>query len=168
MRQLVNTIFFTNNCASFHLWWNENLVKHQKVSKYYENDCGWDLWRIPTGEFVFSKVAGLEPASWLKNECFRRCFQRFCLDFRNKRFLNKPFILFSRTALEWLFPFVFFFLIVVNIVVANIIKLYTVLLLLLMKEKIQKKKIINSKKPLIIFAKKLHRRCSTGFQKHLW
>ena len=22
----------------FHLWWKENLVKHQKVSKYYEND----------------------------------------------------------------------------------------------------------------------------------
>ena len=22
----------------FHLWWNENLVKHQRVSIYYEND----------------------------------------------------------------------------------------------------------------------------------
>ena len=28
-----------NNCASFHSWWKENLVKHERVSKYYENDC---------------------------------------------------------------------------------------------------------------------------------
>ena len=37
--QLVYTMFITNNCASFHLWWKKNLVKHQKVSKYYENYC---------------------------------------------------------------------------------------------------------------------------------
>ena len=23
----------------FHLWWKENLVKHQNISKYYDNDC---------------------------------------------------------------------------------------------------------------------------------
>ena len=39
VRQLGNTVFISNNRASFHLWWKENLVKHQKVSKYYENDC---------------------------------------------------------------------------------------------------------------------------------
>ena len=39
MRQLVCTMFISNNCASFHFWWEENLVKHQKVSKHYENDC---------------------------------------------------------------------------------------------------------------------------------
>ena len=32
-------MFIINNCASFHLWWKENLVIHQRVSKYYENDC---------------------------------------------------------------------------------------------------------------------------------
>ena len=32
-------MFITNNRASYHLWWKETLVKHQKVSKYYENDC---------------------------------------------------------------------------------------------------------------------------------
>ena len=32
-------MFITNNHASFHLWWNENLVKYQKVSKYYVYDC---------------------------------------------------------------------------------------------------------------------------------
>ena len=41
MTQLVYTMFIINNCASFHLCWKENLVKHQKVSKYYENDCGF-------------------------------------------------------------------------------------------------------------------------------
>ena len=39
MRQLVYAIFISNNHPSFPLWWNENLVKHQKVSKYYETDC---------------------------------------------------------------------------------------------------------------------------------
>ena len=32
-------MFISNNRASFHFWGKENLVKHQKVSKYYENDC---------------------------------------------------------------------------------------------------------------------------------
>ena len=39
VRQLVYTMFISNNRPSFHLWWKENLVKHQKVSKYYETDC---------------------------------------------------------------------------------------------------------------------------------
>ena len=38
MRQLVYTMFITNNRDSFHLCWKENLVNDQKVSKYYEND----------------------------------------------------------------------------------------------------------------------------------
>ena len=32
-------MFISNNRLSFHLWWNENMVKHRKVPKYYENDC---------------------------------------------------------------------------------------------------------------------------------
>ena len=39
MRQLVYTMFVSNNRPSFHLWWKKNLVKHRKVSKYYEADC---------------------------------------------------------------------------------------------------------------------------------
>ena len=39
MRQLVYTMFISHNRASFHLWWKENLLKHQKVSKYYESGC---------------------------------------------------------------------------------------------------------------------------------
>ena len=26
----------------FHLWWKENLVKPQEVSKLYANDCGYE------------------------------------------------------------------------------------------------------------------------------
>ena len=40
MRQLVYTMFISNNHPSFHLWWEENLVKHWKVSKDYETNCG--------------------------------------------------------------------------------------------------------------------------------
>ena len=32
-------MFRSNNCTLFHFWWKKNLVKHQKVSKYYEIDC---------------------------------------------------------------------------------------------------------------------------------
>ena len=39
MRQLIYTMFISNNRRSFHLWGKENLVKHQEVSKYYENNC---------------------------------------------------------------------------------------------------------------------------------
>ena len=31
--------FIANNNASFHWWWKENLLSHQKVSKYYKCDC---------------------------------------------------------------------------------------------------------------------------------
>ena len=36
---VVYIMFMSNNRPSFHLWWKENLVKHRKVSKYYETDC---------------------------------------------------------------------------------------------------------------------------------
>ena len=39
MRQLVYSMFITNNHDSFHLWSKENLVKHQDVSKYYDQGC---------------------------------------------------------------------------------------------------------------------------------
>ena len=39
MRQLIYTMFTSNNRASFHFWWKENLLKHQGVWKYYEDDC---------------------------------------------------------------------------------------------------------------------------------
>ena len=41
--QYLNTMCISNNRPSFHLWWKENLVKHRKVSKYYETDCGYIL-----------------------------------------------------------------------------------------------------------------------------
>ena len=31
----VYTVFITNNYVAFHLWWKENLVEYQKVSKHY-------------------------------------------------------------------------------------------------------------------------------------
>ena len=50
MTQLIYTMFISNNCASFHLLWKENLVKYQKVSKHYENDCSSNY----RGEYQFS------------------------------------------------------------------------------------------------------------------
>ena len=51
--QLIYTMFISNNRASFHLWWKDNLVIHQKFSKYYQNNYGlvllitiWVCWII--------------------------------------------------------------------------------------------------------------------------
>ena len=38
MSQIVYIMFITNSRALFQLWRKENLVKHQKVSKYCENE----------------------------------------------------------------------------------------------------------------------------------
>ena len=43
MGQLVYTMFITNNNALIQLWWKENSVKYQKVSKYYVHDCLQDF-----------------------------------------------------------------------------------------------------------------------------
>ena len=39
MRQLVYTWLITINPDLLHLWRQENVFKHQKVSKYYDQDC---------------------------------------------------------------------------------------------------------------------------------
>ena len=39
MRQLDYKKFFSNNHASLNFLCNEDLVKHQKVAKYYDHDC---------------------------------------------------------------------------------------------------------------------------------
>ena len=39
MRQVVYTMFISNNCISSRLWSKESLVKHQKASKIYAIDC---------------------------------------------------------------------------------------------------------------------------------
>ena len=40
-------MFITNNNTSFHLWWKENLVKNQKVFKYYVHDCRTNThWKV--------------------------------------------------------------------------------------------------------------------------
>ena len=40
----------TNNHDLFHLWWHENFVKHQNVSKYYDQDRSNDKICIRYGE----------------------------------------------------------------------------------------------------------------------
>ena len=39
VRQLVYTMFITNNHASFHLWGKEKSVKYQKNLKTFVHDC---------------------------------------------------------------------------------------------------------------------------------
>ena len=44
---------YTNNDASFHLWWKENLVKHYKVSKKYDHDCS----KLPKSEAAIQRCS---------------------------------------------------------------------------------------------------------------
>ena len=39
MRQVVYTMFISNNLSSFQLWWQENLFKHPNMWKRYQIDC---------------------------------------------------------------------------------------------------------------------------------
>ena len=58
MRQLVCTMFLSNNRPSFPLWWKQNLVKHQQVSKYSEND---------SLQIFFLLFMSLLPTKFVKN-----------------------------------------------------------------------------------------------------
>ena len=49
-------MFITNNRASFYLCWKENLVKHQKVSKYYENDCSSNSFEKQIYEYLVKNL----------------------------------------------------------------------------------------------------------------
>ena len=53
MSKLIYTMFIRNTRSSFHWWRQSNLVKHRKVSRYYETDCSQNflslfvfLWKI--------------------------------------------------------------------------------------------------------------------------
>ena len=59
MRKFVYAMFITNNSASFHSWWNENLAKYQKVSQYYENDYSFVISLFFHICFCFESLAVL-------------------------------------------------------------------------------------------------------------
>ena len=71
MRQLVYTMFIRNKCPSFHLSWKENLVKHRKVSRYYETDCSLltGLFCIPIYVAAWHNMKILY--LWRGNELFK-------------------------------------------------------------------------------------------------
>ena len=48
-------MFISNNCSSFHFWWNKNLVKHGKVSRYDETDCRYVVLFIRERNYVIFK-----------------------------------------------------------------------------------------------------------------
>ena len=65
MRKLVYTMFINNNRTPFHLWWKENLLKNQNVSKMI---VGWTEVKSspisPLGhapDFIVKIVNGFQP-----------------------------------------------------------------------------------------------------------
>ena len=57
-KAIVYTIFITNNHALCYLWWKENLIRHQKVSQYYEHDCRDQIFVKGYGFLSFDKNIG--------------------------------------------------------------------------------------------------------------
>ena len=70
MRQLGYIMFISNNRASFHLWWNKNLLKHQKVSKYYESGCR--LSNLASVNTVPPKTGNYVDLTFLQRPCFTK------------------------------------------------------------------------------------------------
>ena len=56
MRQLLDTMFISNSRALFYLCWKQNLVKRQKVSKYYKNDCKRPYFDTRGRQTCFTKL----------------------------------------------------------------------------------------------------------------
>ena len=53
-------MLITNNHDSFHLWWHENFVKHQNVSKYYDQDCRYlALFDTKEYEALYNRITYL-------------------------------------------------------------------------------------------------------------
>ena len=83
MRQFVYTMFISNSCTSFHLRWKGNMVKHQKVSKYYKNDCSCSLQAV-------------QWRGWLHYECLRISTLKYC------QYHTGHLIAFRKTAIKLL------------------------------------------------------------------
>ena len=61
MRQLVYTLFLSNNCSSFHLWLKENLGKTSNSLKILWNDCSsFSLFTWTIKSFLRSNVVLLK------------------------------------------------------------------------------------------------------------
>ena len=74
MRQLVYTMFISNNPASFHLWWKESLVKHHK---YYTIDCGsYYCSRADNQQPTYHYPTSLYPSDTI-GYCYNLLFSRF-------------------------------------------------------------------------------------------
>ena len=104
VRKLLCTFFVTNNRASFHLGWKENLVKQQKVPQYYFHDYSYrypnpDEWR---GWIVF-KQDGLAVVSsienWKKNQVFFNVCMLYFLCRKPMHWLNEHGLILVREVL---------------------------------------------------------------------
>ena len=85
-------MFITNNHDSFYLWWHENFVKHQNVSRYYNQNCrvsskyfvtGYSFWNARLELFFHQKKY------YLKSDTF------FSLQSKQKLFASNIWQIFS-------------------------------------------------------------------------
>ena len=94
-------MFMSNKRASFYLWPKENLEKHQKVSKYYENDCRYQIfltmtWFIniffPMSDSCKNVPTSVYPLGFffLVFPSFIPVFRWYCVRRYNLRFLFYP------------------------------------------------------------------------------
>ena len=86
--RIYHVLFISNSRTSFHLWWRENLVKHQKIPKYYVNDCRTPA--TPKMEFLVTSVRSSRPEVSCKKGVLRNFPKKAC-NFVKKETLAKVF-----------------------------------------------------------------------------
>ena len=124
-------MFISNNHALLHFWCKENLVKHQKVSKYYENDYSYKSLYVDVdcnGKISFQLLTNviknsilnvawildlvfLELSKILESGCEGVHFFRKIDGFRATALLKRDYFSdnFSRNRVEFQFIFVYMF-----------------------------------------------------------
>ena len=81
-------MFTSNNCTSFYFWWKKNLVKHWKVSKYY--DCRSE-------EYLFeSVISHLIVPAFLTKKC-----ASFDINFGRWPTVTESLLINARAYLSW-------------------------------------------------------------------
>ena len=106
MREILYTMFISNKRASSQLWWKENLVKHERVSKYDENDCVQNrllhFMSSLTVEFVknsniYARIYFISLTNVLKQTCndFNIKFRPQWKDWKSSYQLSKLFLFFA-------------------------------------------------------------------------
>ena len=80
----------TREATRIHLWWKESLLKHRKVSKYYETDCRWNKLSVFNNCGVICFLTNINHQRCSIKKGVLRNFTKFTG--KHLKFLRTPFL----------------------------------------------------------------------------